>query len=158
MAIGVLESLAAGYLDPIAGAGLSSISSYFVLLAMLSVRPHGMFGRPSSGYDAPSRPLTRIPRRRTILAIMSSPTEAPRPKAVLVGVQLSGVTDAEQRSSLTELKRLCETLGFEVVAQLTQRRDALDPGAVLGTGKRLRSIPVWLRPVTFRNQLCPKIG
>ena len=47
MAIGVLESLAAGYLDPIAGAGLSSISSYFVLLAMLSVRPHGMFGRPA---------------------------------------------------------------------------------------------------------------
>ena len=46
-AIGVLESLAAGYLDPIAGAGLSSISSYVVLLATLSVRPHGMFGRPA---------------------------------------------------------------------------------------------------------------
>jgi branched-chain amino acid transport system permease protein len=47
MAIGVLESLAAGYLDPVAGAGLSSIFPYFVLLAMLSVRPHGMFGRPA---------------------------------------------------------------------------------------------------------------
>jgi branched-chain amino acid transport system permease protein len=47
MAIGMLESLAAGYLDPVAGAGLSSISPYFVLLAMLSVRPHGMFGRPA---------------------------------------------------------------------------------------------------------------
>ena len=46
---------------------------------------------------------------------MSSPTEAPRPKAVLVGVQLPGVTDAEQRSSLMELRRLCKTLGFEVV-------------------------------------------
>ena len=46
---------------------------------------------------------------------MSAPTEALRLKAVLVGVQLSGVTDAEQRSSLKELKRLCETLGFEVV-------------------------------------------
>jgi hypothetical protein len=33
---------------------------------------------------------------------MSAPTEAPRPKAVLVGVQLSGVADAEQRSSLKE--------------------------------------------------------
>jgi branched-chain amino acid transport system permease protein len=46
-AIGVLESLAAGYLDPIAGTGLSSISSYVVLLATLSVRPHGIFGRPA---------------------------------------------------------------------------------------------------------------
>jgi len=47
MAIGVMESLAAGYLDPIAGAGLSTVSSYVVLIAMLSVRPHGMFGRPA---------------------------------------------------------------------------------------------------------------
>lgn len=44
--IGVLESLAVGYLDPIAGAGFSGISSYLVLLAMLLVRPYGMFGRP----------------------------------------------------------------------------------------------------------------
>ena len=34
---------------------------------------------------------------------MSSPTEAPRPRAVLVSVQLQGVTDADQRSSLKEL-------------------------------------------------------
>jgi hypothetical protein len=40
------------------------------------------------------------------------PTEVPRPKAVLVSVQLQGVTDADQQSSLRELKRLCETLGF----------------------------------------------
>jgi len=46
---------------------------------------------------------------------MSASTEAPRPKAVLVSVQLPGVTDAEQQSSLKELKRLCQTLGFEVV-------------------------------------------
>ena len=55
---------------------------------------------------------------------MSSPTEAPRPKAVLVGVQLPGVTDAEQRASLLELKRLCKTLGFEVVGEVTQKRRA----------------------------------
>jgi len=56
---------------------------------------------------------------------MSAPTEAPRPKAVLVSVQLSRVTDAEQRSSLKELKCLCETLGFEV----TGSRDLNSGGA-----------------------------
>src|SRR5258707_6851226 len=66
---------------------------------------------------------------------MSAPTEAPRPKAVLVGVQLSGVTDAEQRSSLTELKRLCETLGFEVVGEVTQKRKGLGAATLLGEGK-----------------------
>ncbi len=44
--IGVLESLAAGYLDPLLGAGFSSIAPYLLLLAVLLVRPHGMFGRP----------------------------------------------------------------------------------------------------------------
>jgi len=44
--IGVLESLAAGYLDPLLGAGFSSIAPYLLLLAVLFVRPHGMFGRP----------------------------------------------------------------------------------------------------------------
>src|SRR5260370_20114874 len=66
---------------------------------------------------------------------MSSSTEAPRPRAVLVGVQLSGATDAEQRSSLTELKRLCETLGFEVVGEVTQKRKGLGAATLLGEGK-----------------------
>ena len=66
---------------------------------------------------------------------MSTPTEAPRPRAVLVGVQLAGVTDAELRSSLTELKRLCETLGFEVVGEVTQKRQGLGAATLLGEGK-----------------------
>ena len=66
---------------------------------------------------------------------MSTPTEAPRPRAVLVGVQLAGVTDAEQQSSLTELKRLCETLGFEVVGEVTQKRQGLGAATLLGEGK-----------------------
>jgi branched-chain amino acid transport system permease protein len=45
--IGVLESLAAGYLDPLLGAGFSSIAPYLLLLAVLFVRPHGMFRRPT---------------------------------------------------------------------------------------------------------------
>jgi len=73
---------------------------------------------------------------------MSAPTEAPRPKVVLVGVQLSGVTDAEQRSSLKELKRLCETLGFEVVGEVTQRRKGLGAATLLGKGK-LVELAAW---------------
>jgi GTP-binding protein HflX len=73
---------------------------------------------------------------------MSAPTEVPRPKAVLVGVQLSGVTDAEQRSSLKELKRLCETLGFEVVGEVTQKRKGLGAATLLGEGK-LVELAAW---------------
>src|SRR6266702_4077938 len=73
---------------------------------------------------------------------MSAPTEAPRPKAVLVGVQLSGVTDAEQRSSLKELKRLCETLGFEAVGEVTQKRTGLGAATLLGKG-RLVELAAW---------------
>src|SRR3989440_8710167 len=74
--------------------------------------------------------------------IMSAPTEAPRPKAVLVSVQLSGVTDAEQRSSLKELKRLCETLGSEVVGEVTQKRKGLGAATLLGKGK-LVELAAW---------------
>ena len=44
--IGVLESLAAGYLDPLVGGGFSRVAAYLVLLAALLVRPHGLFGHP----------------------------------------------------------------------------------------------------------------
>ena len=46
LAIGVLESLAAGYLDPLVGGGFSGVTSYLVLIAMLFARPSGLFGRP----------------------------------------------------------------------------------------------------------------
>lgn len=45
LAIGTMESLAAGYLDPVVGAGFSGVSSYVVLIAMLCVRPYGLFGQ-----------------------------------------------------------------------------------------------------------------
>ncbi len=65
----------------------------------------------------------------------TSATATPRPRTVLVGVQLRGVTESELVSSLDELARLCKTLGLEVVARVTQRRDRLAPGAVVGEGK-----------------------
>jgi len=43
--VGMLESLAAGYLDPLLGGGFSNVAAYLVLIAMLFVRPYGLFGR-----------------------------------------------------------------------------------------------------------------
>ena len=45
MATAILESLAGGYLDPIVGAGFSSVTSYLALIVMLYARPTGMFGQ-----------------------------------------------------------------------------------------------------------------
>jgi GTP-binding protein HflX len=65
------------------------------------------------------------------------PSDDKARSAVLVAVQLPGVGELELAESLIELGRLAKTLGLEVIgAPITQRRDALDPGAVLGTGKR----------------------
>jgi branched-chain amino acid transport system permease protein len=43
--IGVLESIATGYLDPYFGGGSGLFACYLVLVAMLFVRPFGLFGR-----------------------------------------------------------------------------------------------------------------
>ena len=58
-----------------------------------------------------------------------------RPRAVLVGVQLPGVSDVDHAANLAELGRLVHTLGFDVVATVSQRRDSLASGTVLGEGK-----------------------
>jgi GTP-binding protein HflX len=62
-------------------------------------------------------------------------TAKPRTRAVLVGVALPGVDDAELASSLDELARLGKTLGFEIVGRVTQRRQRLEKAAVVGAGK-----------------------
>jgi len=46
ISVGVLESVTAGYLDPLVGGGFSTIAAYLVLVAMLFVRPDGLYGRP----------------------------------------------------------------------------------------------------------------
>jgi branched-chain amino acid transport system permease protein len=43
--IGVLESLATGYLDPHFGGGCGLLAAYIALIVMLFVRPSGLFGR-----------------------------------------------------------------------------------------------------------------
>ncbi|MFZ1986010.1 MAG: GTPase HflX, partial [Desulfatitalea sp.] len=55
--------------------------------------------------------------------------------AVLFSVQTHGVSDAENDSSLIELRRLVKTMGLQVVATLTQRRPKPDAATILGAGK-----------------------
>src|SRR6186997_650813 len=57
-------------------------------------------------------------------------------RAIVAAVQLSSVSDVEFDASLTELRQLAKTLGFEVVATFTQNRAGLDKAAYFGTGKR----------------------
>ena len=87
----------------------------------------GQAGDPSAT-GAGARGAFVVPRR-----VLD--TRAPRPRAVLVAVQLPQVSDAEHAASLEELGRLVHTLGLDVVATLSQRRSALHGGAVLGTGR-----------------------
>jgi GTP-binding protein HflX len=46
------------------------------------------------------------------------------------------VSDLEFEASLTELRQLAKTLGFEVVGKFTQKRAGFDSGAYFGKGKR----------------------
>lgn len=64
-----------------------------------------------------------------------TPSDLDRPPAVLVGVQLQGVSDEALDSSLTELQRLAETLGLQVIGRVSQKRKGLGAANVLGAGK-----------------------
>ncbi|MGE0633671.1 MAG: GTPase HflX [Pseudobdellovibrionaceae bacterium] len=58
-------------------------------------------------------------------------------KAILVGVQLPKVSDEETVGSLAELSRLVTTLGYNVIAQTSQKRKSNRDATVLGDGKLL---------------------
>jgi GTP-binding protein HflX len=57
-------------------------------------------------------------------------------RAVVAAVQLPSVSDLELEASLTELRELAKTLGFEVVGTFVQKRSSFDAAAYLGVGKR----------------------
>jgi len=59
-----------------------------------------------------------------------------QPRAIVAAVQLSSVSDVEFEASLTELRQLAKTLGYEVVGKFTQKRAGFDKTAYFGTGKR----------------------
>jgi len=43
--IGALQTVASGYLDPCVGGGLKTVFPFFVLIGILMLKPHGLFGR-----------------------------------------------------------------------------------------------------------------
>jgi branched-chain amino acid transport system permease protein len=43
--VGVVESLSAGFLDPVVGGGTKDFVPYLLMIAVLMIRPEGMFGR-----------------------------------------------------------------------------------------------------------------
>ena len=43
--VGVVENLAAGYLDPYVGGGTKDFAPYVLMILMLMIRPYGLFGR-----------------------------------------------------------------------------------------------------------------
>ncbi|HUN68242.1 MAG TPA: GTPase HflX [Burkholderiales bacterium] len=72
---------------------------------------------------------------------MRETSEKPK-RALVAAVQLAEVSDLEFEASVTELRQLAKTLGFEVVGTVTQKRARFDQTAYFGTGKReeLRSL------------------
>jgi GTP-binding protein HflX len=62
-------------------------------------------------------------------------TKPPVPRAILVGVQLPGVDDLAHTADMEELGRLVNTLGYEVVGTISQKRDEVDGATVLGKGR-----------------------
>jgi len=67
---------------------------------------------------------------------MVQEVDAKPKRAIVAGVQLSSVSDLEFDASLTELRQLAKTLGFEVVGRFTQKRARFDSAAYFGPGKR----------------------
>jgi len=66
---------------------------------------------------------------------MQEINQKPR-RAIVAAVQRPSVSDVELDASLTELRQLAKTLGFEVVGTFTQKRSGFDSTAYFGLGKR----------------------
>lgn len=62
--------------------------------------------------------------------------------ALLVGIQLPKVSEAETLGSLAELSRLVTTLGYKVIGKTWQRRNSERSSTVLGDGK-LKELSDW---------------
>jgi branched-chain amino acid transport system permease protein len=45
LAIGVLENLAGGYLDPLCGGGVKEVAPFVILVSILMIKPYGLFGK-----------------------------------------------------------------------------------------------------------------
>ena len=45
LVVGVVENVAAGYLDPVVGGGTKDFAPYVLMILALMIRPEGLFGR-----------------------------------------------------------------------------------------------------------------
>jgi branched-chain amino acid transport system permease protein len=45
LAVGVIENVAAGYVDPYVGGGTKDFAPYVLMILALMIRPYGIFGR-----------------------------------------------------------------------------------------------------------------
>jgi GTP-binding protein HflX len=82
-------------------------------------------------------------------------SQAGAQRAFSIALQLPEQSDHEVHASLVELTRLAATLGIEVVASITQKRDALS-GSYLGEGK-LREVAERLRDFGPEGSLRPLV-
>jgi GTPase len=82
---------------------------------------------------------------------------AVRDRAILVGVTTGSVTEAEE--SMAELRELATSAGIVVLAEIIQRRQAIDPRTVLGKGKLdeliVRALRLGADLIVFDRELSP---
>jgi GTP-binding protein HflX len=88
-------------------------------------------------------------------------TEAPRERALLVGVQLKGRQGGwDLGESLAELAQLARTAGLEVVGETWQRLEGFNPATLIGSGKvaELKELRVDLGSdaIIFDDELSPR--
>ncbi len=74
-------------------------------------------------------------RRRRRLTATTTDLEVAVQRAFLVGVQLPGMTTAEEERSLDELSLLTDTAGSDPVDQELVKRHRIDPATFIGSGK-----------------------
>jgi len=43
--IGIVENLAGGYIDPLVGGGVKELTAFVILIAIMMIRPYGLFGK-----------------------------------------------------------------------------------------------------------------
>jgi hypothetical protein len=88
-------------------------------------------------------------------------TQAKIENAVLVGLQLPGMTELEMQSSLDELHRLVTTLGYNVIGRVWRRKDLrarVLRSWVMVNFMSLRSGPagqVWSHPWSLKRSTKP---
>ncbi len=74
-------------------------------------------------------------------------------RAIVAAVHLPNVTDTEFESSLTELRELAKTLGYQVVGTFIQKRARFDAAAYLGIGKQ-QEMRASSKASTLRMTMC----